>query len=313
MQKITHYILTVLLVILILIVSGVATWWVADYFSVSPLTVLRYEFSVSKYSISLFDIVNFIVIITVAIRMSQFLSGLFASQLLKFKHIHTSTRTLILKTIQILTYSIIALIGFDFLGIDFTALTVVAGALSVGIGFGLQKITSNFISGIILLVEQSIETGDVLEFDNSEFGTVKKLGGRYILVEMFDGKEVMIPNEDLITQRVTNWTFSNPTGRVEVNVGVSYGSDIHLVRKLMLEAASEYENVLKKPEPACFLTEFGDSSVNFILYFFIKDVSRGRYEPRSTVMFSIWDKLKANGIEIPFPQRDIHIKSGLIK
>lgn len=313
MKKRLHYLLTSIIVGLILILSGMATWWVADYFSVSPLTVLRYEFSVSKYNVSLFDIINFIVIITVAIRTAQLLNTVFASQLLKFKQIHTSTRTLILKTIQILTYSIISLIGFDVLGVDLTALTVVAGALSVGIGFGLQKITSNFISGIILLVEQSIELGDVLEFENGEFGTVKKLGGRYILVEMLDGKEVMIPNEDLITQRVTNWTYTNPSGRVEVNVGVSYSADIHLVKKLMLEAAAEYKDVLKTPAPVCYLEEFGDSSVNFILYFFISDISKGRYEPKSVVMFSIWDKLKENGIEIPFPQRDIHIKSGFSK
>jgi len=273
--------------------------------------VLRYEFRISKYSLSLFDVFNFIVVITIAIRMSQFISTLFSSQLLKFKHVHTSTRTLILKTVQVVTYSIIGLIGLELLGIDLTAFTVVAGALSVGIGFGLQKITSNFISGIILLVEQSIETGDVLEFENNEFGTVRKLGGRYSLVEMFDGKEVMIPNEDLITQRVTNWTFSNPTGRVEINVGVSYKADIHLVKELMLAAAAEYSGTLLTPKPMCLLSEFGDSSVNFILYFFIADVSKGRYEPKSAVMFAIWDKFKENDIEIPFPQRDIHIKAGL--
>jgi len=119
----------------------------------------------------------------------------------------------------------------------------------------------------------------------------------------------MVPNEDFMTNRVTNWTFSSPKGRIEIPVGVSYNADIKNAQALILEAAVEHPRTIKDPKPECYLTEFGDSSVNFLLYFFVADVTEGRYQPQSEVMLSIWDKFKAHNIEIPFPQRDVHIKT----
>lgn len=230
-------------------------------------------------------------------------------QIKRNQRLKSNTKSLLSKTIEVLIYFMGFMIGLRILGIDLTALTVVGGALGVGIGFGLQKITSNFISGIILLFERSIEVDDLIEMDGGIYGLVKHINARYTLIEMFDGKEIMVPNEDFITQRVTNWTYSNAKGRIEVPIGVSYGCDIKLAQSLILDAAKAHPDCINDPEPIVNLREFGDSSVNFLLFFFVGDVTKGRYAIQSDVMMAIWDAFKTNGIEIPFPQRDIHIKT----
>jgi small-conductance mechanosensitive channel len=151
----------------------------------------------------------------------------------------------------------------------------------------------------------------VIELADGTWGVVRRIGGRYTLVESFDAKELMVPNEDFITSRVTNWTYSNPRARISVPVGVAYGSDLDVARQCILDAAREHPLSSASPEPTVFLREFGDSSVNFLLYFWIDDVRSGRYLAQSEVMFGIWRKFKEKGIEIPFPQRDLHIRSGL--
>jgi len=230
-------------------------------------------------------------------------------QIRGLKSLNTSNRALVLKITQILLYIIAFLIALDFLGIDLTTLTIFSGAVGIGLGFGLQKIASNFISGLILLMEKSIEEGDLIELADGTVGFVRKASARFTLVETFDGKEILVPNEDLITSRVTNLTFSNSRGRVEISLGVSYKSDIELARKLLLEAAAEHPRTIADPEPVCFLRNFGDSSVDFTLFFWVADVTEGRWEPQSNVMYAIWQKFKDNNIEIPFPQRDLHLRS----
>jgi small-conductance mechanosensitive channel len=225
------------------------------------------------------------------------------------QNIKPSNKSLIIKALQILIYFLAFIIGLDVIGIDLTALAIFSGAVGIGVGFGLQKITSNFISGIILLFEKSIENDDLVELSDGTYGFIRHTGARYTLIETFDGKEIMIPNEDFITNRVTNWTFSNTNGRVEILLGVSYDSDIEKARELILEAAIEHPRCIQDPAPACFLTEFADSSVNFQLFFWVSDVTEGRLEPKSDVLRSIWKKFAEHNITIPFPQRDVHIKS----
>jgi small-conductance mechanosensitive channel len=224
------------------------------------------------------------------------------------RQLKSNTKALLSKSLEVLTYFLATVVGLNLLGIDLTALTVVGGALGVGIGFGLQKITSNFISGIILLLEKTIETGDLIQMEGGIYGYVRQINARYTLIETFDGKEVMVPNENFMTDRVTNWTFSHSKGRIEIPIGVSYKSDIKLAQSLILEAANEHPRTIHDPKPDCYLLEFADSSVNFLLYFFVEDVTQGRYQPQSEVMMAIWEKFKTHGIEIPYPQRDIHIK-----
>ncbi|WP_051609996.1 mechanosensitive ion channel family protein [Terasakiella pusilla] len=223
-----------------------------------------------------------------------------------------TTQELLIKVFDILLYSILFLITLNLVGIDLTALAVFSGALGVGLGFGLQKIASNFISGIILLTEKSVNINNLVEMNDGVHGYVRKLGARASIVETFCGKEVMVPNEDFITSRVANLTHSNPKGRISIPIGVSYDSDLHKVRDLILAAVNSYDPAIKEEEdyqPGCYLREYGDSSVNFLLTFWIDDVTQGRWCAQSDVMFKIWDSFKEHNIEIPFPQRDLNIRT----
>lgn len=221
--------------------------------------------------------------------------------------IRTGHKALLVKALQIFIYFTAFIIGMDILDIDLTALAVFGGAAGIGIGFGLQKITSNFMSGLILLFEKSIENDDLIELADGTCGFIRHTGARYILIETFDGKEIMIPNEDFISSRVTNWTYSNKKCRIEIKTGISYSSPVEKAMKIMLETAREHPRSVNDPEPVCFLREFGESSINFLLFFWVADVTEGRYNAQSDVMLSIWKKFSENGIAVPFPQRDLHI------
>ena len=149
----------------------------------------------------------------------------------------------------------------------------------------------------------------MVELSDGTYGLIRKTSARYTLLETFEGREMMIPNEDFIINRVTNWTFNNRKGRLQIDIGVAYESDIEKARELILEAAKEFPGSIDDPKPACYLKEFADSSVNFMLFFWLADVSKGRYQAKNDVMLSIWKKFKENNISIPYPQRDIHIKN----
>jgi len=264
-------------------------------------------FGFGTVNLSLYDVIAASLIVILIFWLATIVSEFAATQLKRFSIINASNRALATKITQIAIYIIALLIALDFIGIDLTTLTIFSGALGIGLGFGLQKISSNFVSGLILLFEKSIEEGDLLELEDGTYGFIRKASARFTLIETFDGKEVLVPNEDLITSRVTNWTYSNPRGRVEVKIGVSYKSDIQKARRLILEAAREHPRCSVAVEPTCFLLNFGESSVDFTLHFWVDDVTEGRWEPQSDVMFSIWEKFKANNIQIPFPQRDLHL------
>lgn len=199
-------------------------------------------------------------------------------------------------------------VGIDMLGIDFTAFAVFSGALGLAVGFGLQKTVGNLIAGIILLMDRSIKPGDVIAVGDS-FGWVNKIGVRAVSVITRDGKEHLIPNENLMTQEVENWSFSSRKVRIRIAVGVSYEADLRLAQKLMLDAATESPRVLDKPEPVCWITGFGDSSVDHELRIWITDPEGGLGNIKGDVYLRIWDKFKEAGIEIPFPQRDVHVRT----
>lgn len=226
--------------------------------------------------------------------------------------IKSSNRAIITKTLQILIYFAAATIGLNVLGFDLTTLTIFSGAVGIGVGFGLQKISSNFISGIILLFEKSIEDDDLVELADGTVGFIRRTGARYTLLETHDGKEMMIPNEDFITSHVTNWTYSNTKGRIDIHIGVSYDSDIERAMELIIDAAKSHSRCIDDPAPVCVMREFADNSINLLLQFWVADVTQGRYGPQSDVMRIIWRSFKENNIQIPFPQRDVHIKSSEI-
>jgi small-conductance mechanosensitive channel len=198
-------------------------------------------------------------------------------------------------------------IGIDIVGIDLTALAVFSGAFGLAIGFGLQKTFGNLIAGIILLMDRSIKPGDVIVVGDS-FGHVTKIGVRAVSIVTRDGKEHLIPNENLMTQEVENWSYSNTNVRVHIPIGVSYDCDIKLAQKLMIEAAMKPARVLKMPKPTVWLRAFGDSSVDHEILVWIKDPESGVGNVQSEILNRVWVLFKENGIEIPFPQRDIRIK-----
>ncbi|QLC27044.1 mechanosensitive ion channel [Parasphingopyxis algicola] len=198
-------------------------------------------------------------------------------------------------------------IGIDILGIDLTALAFFSGALGLAVGFGMQKTFGNLIAGIILLMDRSIKPGDVIAVGES-FGWVNKIGVRAVSIITRDGKEHLIPNENLMTEEVENWSYSSLEVRVHIEVGVSYNCDIRLAQEIMIEAALDCKRVLKSPKPNIWLKEFGDSSVNFDVLVWIKDPESGVGNVRSDILNRIWWKFKEHDIEIPFPQRDLHIR-----
>ena len=267
------------------------------------------SFKVGETHFSVYILAKALIFIVILFWVVGIVSSFVENRIKQIKGVKLSNKALITKAFQSVIYFITFLLALNFLGIDLTAFAVLGGAIGIGIGIGLQKISSNFISGIILLFEKSIENDDLIELNDGTFGTIRHTSARYTLIETFDGKEIMIPNEDFVTNRVINWTYSNSKGRVDLKLGVSYKSDIKKAQELILEAAKEHPRCSADPEPTCYLTDFADSSVNFLLFFWVDDIIKGRYEPKSDVMFSIWDKFKANDIEIPFPQQDIHIKN----
>lgn len=228
----------------------------------------------------------------------------------RLMRIHTlpaSSRTLVIKVLSIFSYLVAFAVAMQMLGISLAALSVFSGALGVGIGFGLQKVASNFISGIILLSERSVEIDDLVEMPDGAMGFVRETRARYTRLEMLDGRAVLIPNEEFISQRVVNWTHGSPRARVEIVLQVSYGSDLRLARQLMLDAAFTYPGRLREVDVACFVSQFADSGVELKLYFWIADIRNGRMEPKNDVMLRIKDAFDKHGISIPFPQREVRL------
>jgi small-conductance mechanosensitive channel len=210
---------------------------------------------------------------------------------------------------------IIALfIGLSSIGLDFGNLALVAGALSVGIGFGLQSIVNNFVSGLIILFEHTLRVGDYIELDTGLTGTVKAINVRSTLINTNDNIDIVVPNSEFVSTRLTNWTLGERILRVRIPFGVAYGSDKELVKKAALEAAGEVSYTLthmKDRDPDVWLVEFGDNSLNFLLLVWVnRQGARRPTRSRAAYLWALETKLSEYGIEIPFPQRDLHLRSG---
>ncbi len=221
-----------------------------------------------------------------------------------------SARVLFGKVIRVLLIGLACVASLQSVGIDLTALAVFGGAIGLGLGFGLQKVVSNLISGVILLMDKSVKPGDVISIGDT-FGWINRLGARYVSVITRDGIEHLIPNEELISQRVENWSYSDTLIRQKLPVGVSYTSDVKLAMQLAVEATSNVERVLKEPAPVCRLMKFGADAVELELRIWINDPQQGIANVRSDVLLRIWELYHQNGIEFPFSQRDLHLKSSV--
>jgi small-conductance mechanosensitive channel len=208
---------------------------------------------------------------------------------------------------SIFLYTASVVLVLTYLGLDLTVFALFSGALGLGLGFGLQKVFANLVSGFILLADKSIKPGDVIQLGD-RYGWINFLGSRYVSVITRDATEHLIPNENLITGEVVNWSYSHNQVRLKVPVGVAYGSDLEKVRDLMFQAAEDTERVLKDPKPSFRLMGFGDNTINVELRVWINDPQHGIHSVKSELFWDFWRRFKEHGIEIPYPQRDIHLK-----
>ena len=266
------------------------------------------RFSIGEFTVSAWTIIAGIIAFALTLWIGLAVARVVETQIQRIPRMSASLKVLISKIIRIVLITIAIVTAIGSIGIDLSAFAFLGGAIGIGLGFGLQKVVSNFVSGIILLMDNSIKPGDVIEIEGT-YGWINNLRARYASVITRDGTEHLIPNEDLITQRVINWSFTDDLVRVRVPIGVSYGSDPHKCIELVLDAANSTNRVLKDPAPRCLLNGFGDSSVNLELRMWIADPSNGVGSVRSEVLLRIWDTFKENEVEIPFPQRDLHIRS----
>lgn len=262
--------------------------------------------NVGDIRISLLTIAQSTLAMAVLITSAVYLTGVFDARINSSRSLSPSLQVLFSKSLKIVLIGLAIIVSLQVVGIDLTALAVLGGAIGLGVGFGLQKIVSNLISGVILLLDKSIKPGDVIAVAGT-YGWVTALGGRYVSVVTRDGVEHLIPNETLISERVENWTHTNNRTRLKIDFGVHYRSDVREVIRLCLEAAKETPRVLDDPEPKCLLIEFGDNSVNFQLRIWIADAQNGVQNVKSSVLLAVWETFQEHGIEIPYPQRDVHI------
>src|SRR6202453_4362285 len=250
------------------------------------------------------------VFLAVALWLSNIASNFAESRITRSGDLTPSIQVLLVKMIRLALMIFAVAIVMSAVGIHLSALAIFSGAAGVGIGFGLQKIVANFISGIILLADKSVKPADLVTIGDSS-GRISAMKTRYISVSAGDGREFLIPNEDLITQKVTNWTYTDKNTLVKVNFGANYDADPRLVCRLAVEIAATAARALKNKPPNCILTEFTEAGMKFSLTFWIADPD-GMDNVKSDVMLSLWEAFKREGIRVPYPVREIRIRSGAL-
>ena len=272
----------------------------------------KWALEIGNLRVSLLDTLLVVGVIVLVITFAWLATKLSRAALKRATRFDSSQQLLAEKLSTIAIWAMAFFIGIDLLGIDLTALAFFGGAFGLAIGFGLQKTFGNLISGILLLLDKSIKPGDVIsvtdQAGNESFGQIRKIGIRAISVITRDQTEYLIPNENLMINQVVNWSYSSREVRVKAPVGVSYNSDLELVEKLLYDAVTGCDRILKHPKPRVNILEFGDNSVNFDLRFWIEDPESGMANVRSDIYKRIWKSFKENDIEIPFPQRDLNLR-----
>jgi small-conductance mechanosensitive channel len=266
-------------------------------------------FSAGDTPITIWTLVSLIILTLLLFLVSGLLKQLLVTRLLSQSTVDLGVRLAIGSIVRYVVISIGLIVIFQSVGIDLSTLTIVAGALGVGIGFGLQNITNNLVSGLILLIERPIKVGDRIEV-GSVTGDVVNISLRSTTVVTNDNIAIIVPNSEFVSNSVTNWSYTDRNVRFNFEVGVSYRSDPELVRRLLIQVAGQHPGVLKDPKADAMLQGFGDSALTFILRVWTRQYSTTPGTLRSELNFMIWNIFKEHGIEIPFPQRDIHIRSG---
>jgi small-conductance mechanosensitive channel len=250
------------------------------------------------------------VLLVVALWLSNIASNFAESRITRSTDLTPSIQVLLVKMIRLALMIFAVAMVMGAVGINLSALAIFSGAAGVGIGFGLQKIVANFISGIILLADKSVKPGDLVTIGDSS-GRISAMKTRYISVAAGDGREFLIPNEDLVTQKVTNWTYTDKNTLVKVNFGTNYEADPRLVCKLAIGIAAASPRAFKDKPPNCILTEFTEAGMKFSLTFWISDPD-GMDNVKSDVMLSLWETFKREGIRVPYPVREIRVRGGAL-
>lgn len=263
---------------------------------------------VGGHSISIYNVVMLVVILVVLRILAKGLERLIKSKAAQKSWIKDGKEFAVVQIGKYILYVVGFVIALEAIGVNTTTLIISSSALFVGLGFGLQEAFRDFISGIILLFEGDVVIGDVIEMDNGIVAVVKKINLRTSKVRTRDGIVMIVPNSQLINDRVINWSNSNKLTRFHVSVGVAYGSDVELVKKLLLESANELESISNHTRPFVRFVDFGDSSLDFEIHFWTEEVWRIE-DAKSNLRFTIDKKFRENEITIPFPQRDLHFKS----
>lgn len=258
--------------------------------------------------ISLMDVLVFAGVSVVVVVVGRWLRMLLGRLIRASTRLDLSQQALLQKLADLGVFGLGALVLVDAIGLDLTALKLFSGALGLAAGFGLQKTFGNLIAGLILLMDKSVKPGDVIVVGDT-FGAINRIGIRAVSVLTRDGKEHLIPNELLMTEPVENWSYSSRNVRIRIPVGVSYDSDLATAQRLMIEAASGPARVLADPSPRVWLKGFGDSSVDHEILVWISDPEDGVGNVQSEILNALWLLFKQNGVEIPFPQRDVHIRT----
>ena len=266
-------------------------------------------FGGEEHPVKLFDLMRFVFLFTLLVYFTSKLKSIFVKQILSKYTTDIGVSQSIGTIIQYIVIIVGAFIIIQNVGINLGSLNVLAGALGVGIGFGLQNIANNFISGLIILFERPIKVGDRIEVGNIQ-GDVTKVSSRATTVNTNDNISIIVPNSEFINQRVINWSHNDRNIRFHVPVGVSYNEDPAKIKKILLDVAERNPDVLKRPAPEVLFIEYGDSSLNFDLMIWTSTYINRPIILKSQLYYEIFERFKEHGVEIPFPQRDLHIKSG---
>ncbi|MEP0710219.1 MAG: mechanosensitive ion channel domain-containing protein [Parvibaculum sp.] len=267
-------------------------------------------FTAGEFRISLLGIIDSLALFGLFLLVANFVLRLADARMAHLEGVSPAARVLIFKILRIAVIAGAVVVALTTVGVDLTAIAVFSGAVGVGVGFGLQKVVSNLLSGILLLLDRSLKPGDVIEVGDA-YGWIEKMSGRYVTVATRDGKEILIPNEDIITQQVINWSYTDRAIRLRIAVGISYRSSVRQAMALMTEAALAQPRVLSDEthKPVVRLTGFGDSAVDLELRIWVTDPEKGVVNIASDIRLAIWDAFHENGVEFPYPQRDLHIVS----
>jgi small-conductance mechanosensitive channel len=255
-------------------------------------------------------LIKLALLLIIALWLTNIASNFVESRITQSTDLTPSIQVLLIKMIRLALMIFAVAVAMSAVGINLSALAIFSGAAGVGIGFGLQKIVANFISGIILLADKSVKPGDLVTIGDSS-GRISAMKTRYISVAAGDGREFLIPNEDLVTQKVTNWTYTDRNTLVKVNFGTNYDADPRLVCKLASDVAADGKRTLKGKPPNCILTEFAEAGMKFSLTFWIADPD-GMDNVKSDVMLALWEVFKREGIRVPYPVREIRVRGGTL-